>query len=112
MAPKAKHALVLPLLCLTLLLTGCGSPEQKEARHIKRGTDLLKANKFDKARVEFLNAAKIKPTDPAPVYNLALIDEAQGSLRDAFTGFQHANQQDAHYQPALLKLAEYYMVAE
>jgi len=111
MLASSKRVLALSLICTTLLVSGCSSPEQKEARYIKRGNELFDDGKYEKARIEYKNAMRLKPTDPEPVYRTGLIEEAEGNLRDAFNAFGRAMQQDAQYHPAILKLAEYYMVA-
>ena len=57
-----KSALLLSVALFAL--SGCGgTPEEKEARYLKKGDELMAQGKLKKARVEFRNAAKIKPTD-------------------------------------------------
>jgi len=97
---------------LMLLAAGCSSPEQKEAAYIKRGNELYADGKYEKARVAYKNAARIKPSDPEIAYRMGLVDEAEGDYRGAFGNFNHAEQEDAHFNPALIKLALYYLAAE
>nr|MDP9128681.1 tetratricopeptide repeat protein [Pseudomonadota bacterium] len=97
---------------ISLALAACSSPEEKEARYLKRGNDLFDKGQYDAARVEYKNAARLKPTDPEPPYRLGLIEEEQGNIRGAFVDFSHAEQQSAAYHPAILKIAEYYIAAE
>ena len=99
------------LILASLALTGCGGPVQKEARYMQRGNELLDAGQYEKARIEYRNAAKINPTDVDVIYHLGLVDEAEGGFHDAYTAFTAAEQQNAHFHPALLKLAEYYIAA-
>lgn len=99
-------------LVITLPLAGCGSPEQKEANYIKRGNSLFDKGEFEKARVEYKNAARLKPADAEPFYRLGLVDEEEGNLRNAFAGFTAAEQQNSHFHPATLKIAQYHMAAE
>jgi cellulose synthase operon protein C len=80
------------MLALCLALSACDSPEEREAKYIKRGMQLFEQGSYDKARVEFKNAAKISPTDPDVRYRLGLVDEAQGNLRDAFINFVRAEE--------------------
>lgn len=88
------------------------TPHQKEARHLKRGNELFQQNQFDKARVEYRNAAKYVPIDPEISYRWGLVDEAQGDIRNAYANFMLGEQQDPHYAPALLKIAHYKLVME
>ncbi|MFA4995220.1 MAG: tetratricopeptide repeat protein [Bdellovibrionales bacterium] len=99
-------------LAVVLPLAGCDNPEQKEARYIKRGNALFEDGEYEKARIEYKNAAKLKPTEAEPFYRLGLIEEAMGDLRGAFSHFTAAEQQNSHFHPAVLKVAQYYMGAE
>ena len=107
--PSAVALLSLTLAGLTL--TGCGGPVQKEARYMQRGNTLLEQGLYEKARIEYRNAARINPTDVDVIYHLGLVDEAEGAFHDAYAAFTAAEQQNAHFHPALLKLAEYYIAA-
>lgn len=97
------------LFLLGLVLTGCSSPDEKEARYLKRGNELFEQGEFEKARVEYKNAGRIKPADAEVIYRVGMVDEAEGNIRAAFADFGHAEEQNAHFRPALLKLAEYYL---
>ena len=46
------------------------------------------------------------------IYHLGIVDDAEGNFRDAFGNFLSAEQQDAHFHPALLKLAEYFLAGD
>ncbi len=106
-----NKSLIAAFLGLSLLLTGCSSPEQKEANYIKRGNKLFDQGAYEKARIEYKNAARIKPTDWEVRYRIGLVDEAEGNLHAALSDFLAAEQQNAHYKPALLKLGKYFMAA-
>lgn len=100
------------LLLLCVPLAACDDAGDREAKYLRRGSDLLARGEFDKARIEFKNAARIKPSDPDVRYRLGLVDEAQGDLRNAFAAFSAAESQDAAFGPARLKLAQYFLAAE
>ena len=74
-------------VALALVLTACGDANDREAKYIKRGIALFDKGDYEKAKLEFKNAAQIKPTDPEVRYRLGLVDEAQGDLRNAFVNF-------------------------
>jgi tetratricopeptide (TPR) repeat protein len=94
------------------MLGGCSDPDSRAAKYIKHGLELVEQGQPDKARLEFRNALKIKPTAAEPYYQLGLIDEANGDLRNAFENYTRAEQQDPHHHGALVKLAGFYFGAE
>lgn len=88
------------------------TPEQKEARYLKRGNDLFEKGEYGKARLEYRNAARVMPADANVYYRMGLVDEAEGDISSAFGDFSFAELQNAHCDPALLKLAGYYLITE
>jgi cellulose synthase operon protein C len=107
-----KARILLVTIGVAALLASCSKPEQRAEKYVKSGMEYLANGQFEKARVEFKNAGRIKPTDPDIRYRLALVDEAQGNIRAAFLGFREAENQNPRFAPALLKLAQYYLAAE
>jgi len=100
------------LTITALVLGGCDNNQQREAKYKARGVGYIAEKKFDLARIEFKNAAKIIPTDPEIYYNLGLVDEAQGDITNAIANFSRAEIQDRNFVPALLKIARYQLAAE
>jgi tetratricopeptide (TPR) repeat protein len=94
-----------------VLLGGCSDPDSRAAKYVKQGQDLMAQQQYDKAKLEFRNALKIKPTLAEPYFQLGLIDEAAGDLRSAFEDYSRAEQQDPHHHGALVKLAGFYFGA-
>jgi tetratricopeptide (TPR) repeat protein len=97
------------LIGSALAMTACDDSASLERKYIKRGETLLDQGDATRARLEFLNAVRLAPVDAAPYFWLGRSDEAAGNLRDAFLSYRQAVQQDAHYYPALLKLARMYL---
>jgi tetratricopeptide (TPR) repeat protein len=95
-----------------VMLGGCSDPDSRAAKYVKHGEELIAEGQPDKARLEFRNALKIKPTLAEPYYQLGLLDEANGDLRSAFENYSRAEQQDRKHQGALVKLAGFYFGAE
>jgi len=106
-SPNSKTPATL-LLALTLL-SACDKPETKAARYVKRGNEWFEQGAYEKARLEYKNAERLKPTDADIMYRMGLVDEATGDLKAAFADFTRAEQQDAAYRPAQMKVAEYYL---
>ncbi len=88
------------------------TPQVREQRYLAHGNELFNAGEYEKARVEYRNAAKLMPLDPEISYRWGMVDEAQGDIRNAFANYLRAEQQNPHYAPALLKLAHYQLVVE
>ena len=107
----SKTALAFFITCLPLL-AGCGTPEQKEARYLRSGNALFEKGEYEKARVEYKNAARIKPEDAEPIYRIGLVDEAEGYLHNAFSNFIAAEEQDKLFVPTKLKIAQYLMTGD
>ncbi|HVI87917.1 MAG TPA: tetratricopeptide repeat protein [Dongiaceae bacterium] len=93
------------------LLGGCGDPDSRAAKYVKHGEELVASGQPDKARLEFRNAIKIKPTLAEPYYQVGLLDEAAGNLQNAFDDYSQAELQDPRHRGALVKLAGFYFGA-
>lgn len=109
--PFMRSLPVIGLLAIGLL-SGCGDPDSRAAKYVAHGQELVAAGQPDKARLEFRNAIKIKPTLAEPYYQLGLLDEAAGNLQNAFDDYSQAELQDPHHSGALVKLAGFYFGAE
>ncbi|NBO18945.1 MAG: hypothetical protein EBV03_06925, partial [Proteobacteria bacterium] len=88
------------------------TPQEKEARHLRRGNEYFAKGELQKARLEYRNAAKVMPLDPEISYRWGLVEEAEGNIRSAYANFMRAEQQDPAYAPATLKIAHYNLVVE
>lgn len=111
---KTSHKLLIATAVAIAVLASVSrdTPQEKEQKYLKRGNELFAQGQFDKARIEYRNAAKLVPIDPEISYRWGLTDEAQGNIRNAYANFVRAEQQDPHYAPALLKIAHYQLVVE
>lgn len=107
---KLTSAMLLVLVSLSL--SACDSQEEKQAKYISRGNQLFEQGDFAKARIEYKNAARIKPSDAEVRYRLGLVDEAENNLRGAFGHFLAAEQQDPKHYLAIKKLSQYFLAAE
>jgi tetratricopeptide (TPR) repeat protein len=100
------------VLCAVLaaaLLAACDGPEQRVASHLDRGKAFFQEKNYDKARIEFRNVLQINPRNVDGRYALALVDEAEGNLRQAFAGFRQASEQKPDHLPSLIKIGQYYL---
>lgn len=109
---------ILTILLLLSIVGGAifyvarATPQEREAAHIERGNEYLKAGELNKARIEYKNAAKINPLNPETSYRWGLVEEAEGRVRSAYANFLRSEQQDPKFVPALLKIAHYNLVVD
>ncbi len=76
------------LLCGSLLAgAACSNPEKNYARNMERARSFLKEQKFDEARIELLNAVKIKPASAEAYLLLGRALVAQKNLPGAAKAF-------------------------
>ena len=102
---------LMTVLATGLLLPACDSKHDREVKYLEHGKELLAQGDYNRAQIEFKNAARINPTDAEPRYYMGVVRESQGDLNNAFVAFSVAVQQNPHFDPALLKLARYYFSA-
>jgi tetratricopeptide (TPR) repeat protein len=77
-------------LLVTLLLVGCGNAQSRKARYVQHGQEYFAAGNYDKARVEFRNAAQIDPKDGEVRFYLGQVAEKSGDLRTAVGEYRAA----------------------
>jgi tetratricopeptide (TPR) repeat protein len=95
------------LVIAAILFTGCSrTPEQKEAGFLQSGQKHLQARDFQRAVLDFKNAAQVMPRDPEPHYQLGLAYLSSGNQRAALQELLNSVDLDPKHVGALLKLAE------
>ena len=87
------------------------SPEAKLAKHVKRGDEYVKEEKFKEAVIEYKNAVKAVPKDPAAHWKLAKASIEAKDIRTAFAELQKTVELDPNNFEALGKLGEIYVMA-
>src|SRR5688500_6910628 len=79
--------------CALLVLCAC-SRSSKISRHLNRGQNFFKAEKFDRAEIEFLNVLRLQPTNAVALRHLGLGYQQQGKVPQAYAHLQKASQID------------------
>jgi tetratricopeptide (TPR) repeat protein len=82
------------------------SPQDKEAKYLKRGDALVAKKEFARAVLEFRNAAQAVPKDAEPYYRMGLAYLASGNLTGGVRSLQKATLLNPKHAGAQLKLAE------
>jgi tetratricopeptide (TPR) repeat protein len=91
---------------LAAMLAACSSPQQRETKHLQRGSTYFADRDYPRALAEFRDAAQAMPADAEPYYRQALVHLAAGDFRLAVGGLQHAIELNPKHAQAQLKLAE------
>ena len=97
------------MLLATAVLSACGSAESRKARYIQHGNEYLAASNYDKARVEFRNAAQIDPKDADVRYLLGQVAERANDIRDAVGQYRSAISQNPKHWPARAALGRLFL---
>src|SRR5660397_180587 len=87
------------------------SPEATLAKHVKRGDEYVKEEKFREAVIEYRNAVKAVPKDPAAHWKLAKASIEAKDIRTGFAELQKTVELDPNNFEALGKLGEIYVMA-
>ena len=101
--PKA----VVVLLLLALLTVGCvSSPQARRDKFLSKGRELVQKKEYNRALLEFKNAAKVMPNDAEVYYQMgmAFLGERDGNA--AYTAFRKAVALDPKHAGAQLKVAQ------
>ena len=86
--------------CLALVaLAACGSPEEKQAKHLERGIAFYKDGNDAKAMIELRNVLRVNPKNAQAMYYFGLLHERAHRWGEAFAAYQAA----ANEQPDLLE---------
>jgi tetratricopeptide (TPR) repeat protein len=93
------------VVCVLGLIAGCSrSPQEKEARFLKRGQAFLRNKDYARATLEFRSAANAMPRDAEPQYQAGLVYLETGDVAGAIHAFQKATTLDPKHAGAQLKL--------
>src|ERR1039457_5250865 len=105
--PSRRPLVAVALLTITaVLLAGCRTPEQKKARFLATGNQLLKEKDYQRAVLQFKNAVQLGPKDADAHYGLAQAYLALGGFQQAATELYKATELDPKNAKAQLSLAE------
>ena len=94
---RLKGAVIISALAIIILsLTVCnGYTQTAEDESMKKGTDLIRHDKFDEAITEFNKVITANPKSTAAYYNLGFAYDKKGDLSNAISYFNKAIEIDA-----------------
>lgn len=105
-------SLLLLLLAVSQLTTGCANAEAAKLQHVKRGEAYLKDKKYQEASIEFRNAIQIDDSHGPAHWGLARAYEGLEQYVEAIDELRIAIMLDAKNLDARVKLGNYYLSPE
>jgi tetratricopeptide (TPR) repeat protein len=107
----ARLARVLVLALAAVALSACGGAQARKAKHFDKGQAYFAAGNFDKARIEFQNALQIAPLDPETRFEMGLVNERLGKIREAAAFYQATLEVNPDHLGAENRLARLYLLS-
>jgi tetratricopeptide (TPR) repeat protein len=98
-------------LCAVSLLCACGNAQSRKASYIAHGREYLAAGNYEKARVEFSNAAQIDPKDAQVRYYLGQVAEQRRDIPGAAAQYRAAIAADPALAAARASLGRLFLTA-
>ena len=105
-------SLTLAILFACVMLTACGTPEERAASYLDKAQELYDEGDLTTARIEAMNAAQIEPRNADVRYLLAKIEESEQNFRRAIGHLQVAVDADPNHLPSRLMLGTYYVLGK
>ncbi len=87
---KRQLKVILLFVILTMLVAGCGGPDQKKMKFYNKGKALYEKGDYVKAKLEFKNAVQIDPNFADAYYMLGLTAFRTGNLNEAYGSLSKA----------------------
>ncbi len=100
------------VLCLALLVNGCGSAEERKASYVTKANAFIQEGNFPKARVALRNALKIDPKDPHVYFLAGQVSEKEANWPKAFSQYRKVVALDSAHREAMGRLARFYLAAQ
>ncbi len=105
-----KRIAVAGLIAIAFTLASCGGAADRKAAYMEKGHALLKAENYDKARLEFQNVLQIDPKDVPARLALAETLEKLQDWRGAAGHYLAVIEADPKNKQALSKMGQLYLV--
>jgi Tfp pilus assembly protein PilF len=103
---------VVLLMILALMITGCSSDEENKASHLEKGKSYFENGEYKSAELEFRNAIQIDPEFVDAYERLGETYLKLGDPRGAFREYSMVAKLDPENIDASLKLATFYMLGK
>lgn len=99
------------IAAILILLSGCGSKEERLAEHLAKGRAFYAESNFDKARLELKNVLKIDPKNADAYYTIGLIEERERNWPKAFANYSQAVEVMPTHAAAKAKVGKFYLLS-
>jgi tetratricopeptide (TPR) repeat protein len=98
--------IILATTCIVALASCMRSPEEKYADFMESGLAYTKQQDYDRAILQFKNAARVKPEEAEPHYQMALASLASGRWSELAVAIRTADRLNPRHLGAQLLLAQ------
>lgn len=105
---KGNLIYILVFTTLALLVSSCGTDEEKFRYHLENGIDLIYKARYQDAESELLKALKQNPKSYEAIYYLGACRKSLGDIEGAKARFEEAIKLNPQYAEPYLGLALIY----
>jgi tetratricopeptide (TPR) repeat protein len=96
-----------PVLIACFAVAGCNrTPQEQEARYLRKGHEFMVRKDYARALLQFNNAVRLSPQDAEAEYELGLAYLADGNVNAGVAAVLRATRLDPQHVAARVKLAE------
>ena len=100
------------ILAFATVCWGCGTSEEKKAKHLANARKYVKNLEYNKAVIEYRNVIQVDPKDASVHYELGQIYLELKKGPEAFRSFQRVAELDPDHLDAQLKLGNIYLLSK
>lgn len=93
-------------------LIGCGGKEERKAKYMKEGQELLKAGNYEKAKLAFKNVLQIDPKDLESRYQMGETLSKMGDMQGAFGQWMSVVNTDPKHLMARIRAGQILLLAK
>ena len=90
--------------------TGCATPEEKAAEHLRKAQSFVKDGDYVKARLEARNALQVKPKNASASFLMATLLERENDVKGTLNYLQLAIDADPSHVEARTRLGTYFVL--
>jgi tetratricopeptide (TPR) repeat protein len=110
MTPIVPDLKKLFIVALVTLLTACGGSDERKAKYMAEGKQLVAAGDYKKAQLSFKNVLQIDPKDLEAHYQIAETSTKLGELQNAVSEYLAVINNDPKHLMSRLRMGQIYLM--